>query len=104
MTIGPELEFVRDDQGSRYLARSGGTVVGLIDVQLRDGGADDRRRIVFNHTETDPAHRGQGIAGRLTRYALDDVRDRGLLLVPLCSYTQQFLIDHPEYADLVAAG
>lgn len=95
------LEFSRDDQQNRYLARSGDQVVGLIDYQSRAGGPQGRDRIVFLHTETDPGHQGHGIAGRLSRYALADVRDRGLLLVPECSYTQKFLRDHPEYSDLV---
>ncbi|SDR92443.1 GNAT family N-acetyltransferase [Microlunatus soli] len=96
------LEFDRDAAHNCYLARSGTEVVGRIDVQLRRTEPPSRDRIVFLHTETDPAHQGRGIAGRLTRFALDDVREHGLLLVPACSYTQRFLVEHSEYADLLA--
>ena len=102
MSDSPELTFVHDEQRHRYLAKDGETVVGSIDYQLRDDDRHQRPRIVFTHTETDPAHQGQGIAGRLTRYALDDVTATGLLLVPLCSYTQHYLTEHPEYAGLLS--
>lgn len=102
MTDDPDLTFVNDREHDRYLAQDGETVIGLIDYQVRDDDRHQRPRIVFAHTETDPAYRGQGIAGRLTRYALDDVTAAGLLLVPLCSYTQHYLREHPEYAGLLA--
>lgn len=102
MITDPELIFSNDRQHDRYLARHGEVTVGLIDYQLRDDARHSRARVVFTHTETDPSYRGQGIAGRLTRYALDDVAAAGLLLVPLCSYTQHYLTEHPEYADLLA--
>ena len=97
MTDDPtdQLRFDNDEDGQRYLAMSGDKIAGLIDYELRP------EQIVFLHTETDPAFRGQGIAERLTRFALDDVRERGLGLVPLCSYTQRFLTQQPEYADLL---
>jgi predicted GNAT family acetyltransferase len=90
------LRFRNDEAAQRYVAMIDDQVAGLIDYELRPG------QIVFLHTETDPAFRGQGIAGRLTRFALDDVRERGLELVPLCSYTQHFLVEQPEYATLLA--
>ncbi|QGN35360.1 GNAT family N-acetyltransferase [Microlunatus sp. Gsoil 973] len=88
--------LAREEAGSRYTASLGGTVVGLIDYSERPGA------VVFLHTETDPAYQGRGFAGRLTAYALDDVRSRGLSVVPLCGYTQRFLVEHPDYADLLA--
>ena len=92
-----EPTLARDEAGSRYTATLDGAVVGLIDYSERPG------TVVFLHTETDPAHQGQGIAGRLTRFALDDVRNSGLSVVPGCSYTRRFLATHPEYADLLAS-
>ena len=56
------------------------------------------------HTFVPEALRGQNIAGRLTRFALDDVRQTGKKVRPQCSYTQLFLRRHPEYAPLQAEG
>jgi predicted GNAT family acetyltransferase len=91
-----DLQFGNDEDGRRYVAKIGDRIAGLIEYELRPD------QIVFLHTETEPAFGGRGIAGRLTRWALDDVRARGLGLVPLCSYTQHFLTEHPEYGDVLA--
>lgn len=96
-----ELAFSRDDDQHSYLARVGTDIVGRIDTELRTDETGRSSQIAFLHTETDPQRQGQGIAGRLTRYALGDVRDRGLRLIPVCSYTQKFVGDHPEYRDLL---
>jgi len=90
------LVLAREESEGRYTARLDGSVVGLIDYTERPG------TVVINHTETDPDYQGRGFAGRLTSYALDDIRQRGLTLVPVCPYTQRYLLDHPEYADLLA--
>jgi uncharacterized protein len=92
----PDLAIDRDAAAHRYTATLGGELVGLIDYSEQPGS------VVFLHTETIPAFQGRGFAGRLTTYALDDVRKRGLTVVPLCSYTQRFLTENPQYADLVA--
>jgi hypothetical protein len=51
----------------------------------------------------DEAHEGQGIGSRLAAGALDDIRGRGLTIVPLCPFVSAYLARHSEYADLVAA-
>lgn len=91
-----EPVLAREESASRYTATLNGSVVGLIDYTERPGA------VVFNHTETDPAYQGRGLAARLTAFALDDVRQRDLSLVPVCPYTQHFLAEHQEYADLLA--
>src|SRR4051794_10713393 len=53
------------------------------------------------HTETDPAYEGRGLAGRLVRAALDDIRDRGLGMLPVCPFVRALLDKAPEYVDLV---
>jgi hypothetical protein len=35
--------------------------------------------------------------------ALDDARRRGWRIVPQCPFVAEFIAEHPEYADLVAA-
>ena len=43
-----------------------------------------------------------GVASQLVRWALDDVRARGLVLVPVCPFVKAFIARHPdEYGDLV---
>lgn len=56
----------------------------------------------FNHTVIDDSFRGQGLAKELIRTALDETRDKGLLIYPTCSAVAGFVQKNPEYEDLVA--
>jgi predicted GNAT family acetyltransferase len=66
---------------------------------IRRGG-----RIVFVHTEIDPAFEGQGLGSKLAAGALDAVKAAGEPVVPLCPFIARFIERHPEYADLVDHG
>ncbi len=57
----------------------------------------------FTHTEVPEALEGQGIGGRLVAGALEDVRRRGMTIVPLCSFVRHYVETHPEVQDLVAS-
>ena len=59
--------------------------------------------VVVPHVETDPELRGRGMADRLMRGMLDDLRARDRRIVPLCPYAAAFIHDHPEDGDLVAS-
>ena len=58
--------------------------------------------IVFLHTEIDLDHEGQGLGSILVRTALEDVRDRGLKVVPRCPFVKEYLERHLEYDGLRA--
>ena len=58
--------------------------------------------LVVPHVETDRAMRGRGMADRLMRGMLDDIRSRRLTISPLCSFAAGFIRDHPDDADLLA--
>jgi uncharacterized protein len=60
-----------------------------------------RGAVVFVHTEVEPELEGLGLGGRLVAGALEDIRARGLRLVPVCPFVTSYLRRHPEYADLV---
>lgn len=45
---------------------------------------------------------GQGVAGELTRSALDWARAQAFEVVPACPYIAAWIRKHPDYADLVA--
>ncbi len=58
--------------------------------------------MVVTHTFVDPSDRGSGVAGALTREALDYARASGLRVVPQCSYVRVYIEKHPEYHPLLA--
>jgi uncharacterized protein len=58
--------------------------------------------ISLDHTETPVAARGRGLASKLVAGALDQIRARGLKIVPRCAFVRIFVDQHPEYGDLLA--
>jgi predicted GNAT family acetyltransferase len=90
------LEHDRD--AHQYRLTKDGAVVSLADYRPLDDGTT----LVFHHTLTPPAHRGNGYAAMLIGQALDDVRAAGQRVVPSCWFVEEFLGLHPEYEDLRA--
>ncbi|MDE3725246.1 GNAT family N-acetyltransferase [Nocardiopsis sp. N85] len=82
-------------ENERYEIRVEGEAAGFAEYILTDG------LITFTHTEIDPAHEGRGLGGKLVRAALDDVRGRGLDVLPLCPFVKGWIQRHPDYVDLV---
>lgn len=80
----------------RYEALIDGEIAGYVFYQQRDGA------LVLIHTEVGEQYGGQGVGSRLAAATLDDIRARGLRIVPICPFIQSYLERHPEYAELVA--
>ena len=53
--------------------------------------------IHFTHTETPAALQGKGIASRLIQGALTSAKQRGLKIVPRCSFVAAYIARHPEF-------
>jgi len=79
----------------RYELHVDGELVGEIRYLRRHDA------IVLVHTEVDPDREGEGLATELVRGALDDIRTRGLRVVPYCPFVAAYILRHPEYEDLV---
>jgi predicted GNAT family acetyltransferase len=58
--------------------------------------------LLFTHTEVLPAFEGRGIGSAIAAKALDEVRRRSLMAIPVCPFIAAFLRKHPEYQDLVS--
>ena len=72
-----------------------GHPVGL--VTYFDAGAQR----VFLHTEVRPEFEGRGLAGKIARFALDDVRAQGRRVVNFCPYLKGFLERNHDWDDIV---
>lgn len=57
-------------------------------------------QVVITHTVIREQYSGHGYAGQLVRTVLDDIRAGGKRVVPVCSYVQRYIQQHPEYADM----
>ena len=89
VTDNPERE--------RYEITVDGELAGFSDYR---GGGEVR---AITHTEIDPRFEGRGLGSRLVAEELDDVRAKGLHVLPVCPFVKAFLGDpeHREYLDLV---
>ncbi len=87
---------VRDNpRRERYELHVDDRLATIADYQ-RDGEV-----IVVPHVETDPELRGCGLADRLMRGMLDDIRARGLTIRPLCPFASEFIQRSPADQDLL---
>ncbi len=57
--------------------------------------------VMFTHTEVPQELEGQGIGSALVRSALDDVRAKGQMVIPMCPFVARYIAEHQEYLDLV---
>lgn len=89
MTDEPQIEVVRNEQKSRYEIVVDGTVAGLTEFE-----ADAEGRVVFPHTEVDPAFGGRGLGSILVGGAMADEAARGETVVPVCPFVVKYLQQH----------
>ncbi len=90
-----DLAITDVETASRFEARDGSSLAGYIEYQLANG------LMVVTHTEVDRAYEGKGVGGALARYALDDIRRRGVSVLVICPFVLSWIQRHPDYADLL---
>jgi predicted GNAT family acetyltransferase len=95
MNAPPTIAIADNPDERRYEVRVGGEVAGFAQYRVRPG------QIAFTHTEVDDRFEGQGLGSKLVAFALDDVRGRGLAVLPLCPFVRAYIQRHREYVDLV---
>lgn len=57
---------------------------------------------IIAHTGVRPAYNGRGIAKRLVECVIAAARERGMKIVPLCSYARHMMSGRDEYKDVLA--
>jgi predicted GNAT family acetyltransferase len=92
-----EIGVTDNARRRRYELSADGALAGFITYRTEPGA------VVLMHTEVDPQFEGRGLGSRLVRGALDDIRARGVKVVPVCPFVRAYLERHPEQRDLVAA-
>jgi predicted GNAT family acetyltransferase len=84
-----------NQERSRYEIFLDGNRIGLMTYRV------DGDTVATPHTEIDPMHGGQGFGTELVEAALDDIRDMGMYVRPVCPFVRHFISTHTEYQDLV---
>ena len=91
----PNINIRDNVEKQRYEADLVDGSIAIAEYYLRPG------KIVFTHTEVPAVHEGKGIGSALVRFALDDARDRGLMVVPTCPFFAVYMRKHQEVQDLL---
>jgi predicted GNAT family acetyltransferase len=96
MEIGSTEIVVQDNPDEqRYELLVDGSLLGSLQYRPRPGA------VALIHTEVSPSLEGRGLGARLVAGALDDIRARGLQVVPICPFVRAYIRRHPDDADLV---
>ena len=82
----------------RFTITVDGATAGFTEIVDSDG------RRTFPHTEVDDAFQGRGLATILIGEALQQTRDAGLRIVPVCETVAAYLKKHHEFDDVVDAA
>jgi predicted GNAT family acetyltransferase len=91
-----ETTVVDVPERGRFEIRTGDRVVGLASYHV-DGGT-----MTLPHTEIDPSLGGRGLGTQLVAGVLAAARERGLQVLPYCSFVRHYIAEHPEELDLVS--
>jgi uncharacterized protein len=89
-------KVIHNSDENRYEIHVDGVLAGFTQA-FEDGDI-----VTFPHTVVFDEFEGQGLASELVTGALDDIRERGKLIVATCPYVARFVEKHPAYKDLLA--
>jgi len=87
--IDEEPRVERNDEEGRYELWVGDVLGGFTEFA-----PDSRGRLVFPHTEIDPAFKGDGLGSVLLAGAMEDAARRGVTIVPRCPFVARYLSRH----------
>lgn len=83
------MEFHTEEERI-YMADEWGKVLAEVTFPVKDGEA------TINHTYVHESLRGQGIASKMVKMAVDKIKSDGYELAATCSYAVAWLQRHPE--------
>ncbi|MFF0488963.1 GNAT family N-acetyltransferase [Nocardia sp. NPDC003482] len=89
------LTVSNNTEQARFELRVDGNLAGIAQYQ------DTAGERAFVHTEIYPRYEGQGYGRKLVQAALDDTRDEGFGILPLCPMVHHFVESRPQYVALV---
>lgn len=93
---GGTPQFHHDESRSRYELRLDGELAGQ--AQYRREGDSIR----LTHTEVDSRYEGQGLGSKLAAFVLEDLKARGMKVIPSCRFMAGYIARHEQdYAELL---
>lgn len=96
MSAAAITKEMRDESHGRYVARIAGIdAEGEITFTHRGPNI-----ISADHTGIPEALNGKGVAKALLDFMLNDAREHGFRIIPICPFVRGQYAKHPEWADL----
>ncbi len=95
-TPSADRQLTRNDEKGRYEISKGDELMGYAQFKAIGDNA-----VLMPHTVVFEEHEGEGVGSALAHYALDDIRNQGKLVIPMCPFIAAYIRDHPEYTELV---
>lgn len=80
----------------RFALDDDGKIIGAAHYRDFDGSEGVER--IFFHTTVDEEYGGQGLAGIMVKFALENTIASGARIVPVCPYVKAYVAKHTEYA------
>jgi uncharacterized protein len=94
--MSPQLRVEDVPDRCRFEAHLDDELAGHLAYSVDDG------VVTMPSTFVDPRHEGHGVGSALARAALDQARDRGMKVRPVCWFVAGWVERHPDYGDLLA--
>ncbi len=91
------MQIEHDAPSRRFVAQLSSGAAILLYAQAGDGVLE-----LYSTYVPAPA-RGHGVGGKLVEAALAYARAEGFRVIPTCWFVGQWIRDHPEHQDLLAA-
>jgi predicted GNAT family acetyltransferase len=93
-----QIAITDDTDSHRYVVRIDGRRAGLLQYRLHP------ESIELVHTEIYEEFEGRGLGSQLISFALQDARERGLAVLPVCPFVNDYIQRHRQYVNLVPEG
>jgi predicted GNAT family acetyltransferase len=93
-----QITVADNAERERYEIRADGRLAGFLRYRLRPG------LIELVHTEINDEFEGRGLGSQLISFALNDARERGRAVLPICPFVNDYIQRHQQYTELVPEG
>lgn len=90
-----EMKFLNNKEKNRYELHVG-EYFSLVKYKINKEGV-----VHMIHTETPPELKGQGVASVLIEKSLQDIKEQGRKVYPLCPFVKTYIQKHPEWKEIV---
>ena len=96
MLMAMEIQQENDDKSGLFFIEQEGKKVAKM---IYTWAGDDR--IIIEHTEVDDALKGKGAGKELVAKSVEFAREKGIKIIPVCSFAKSIFDKVTEYQDVL---